>query len=75
MPKQYQFDPRSNEADNTRRLIIATEQITETRESRFVLADKVKELKNVQASIAKLQKQETALKSEIAEVKTALGIA
>ena len=75
MPKSYRFDPTSNGADNKRRRIIATEQITETREKNFTLSDTIKQLKNVQASKAKLEIEETELKAEIAAVKAALNIA
>ena len=74
MTKVYSWRQDVAPEDEKERSIVATEQVTETKEEVFSLSQREKELEDARVQVVSAQQRVTDLEKEIANIKLALAI-
>lgn len=74
MAKEYNWHQIAPPEDEKQRTIVSTEEINETVEKTFTLAQKEEDLVRTEERVIEAEQKVTDLKAEIAEIKTALNI-
>lgn len=70
----YEFAQAEAPEDIEQRTIVSKEVVTENKENTFTLAQKDEELKRMEAQVIQEGERIGELKTEIATIKTALGL-
>ena len=74
MAVTYEWDQPDEPTDLEQKTIVASEEVTETKEEKFTIAQKEQRITQIDEQVATLQAEKEAILAKIVEVKAALEI-